>query len=523
MQVLNFQSPYRQGEAPYDIFKDRMAAITQIVEGIKGRILNKYNKSLMDTTIEGFYKALTPDQATEEINILNADPGEDIYPGGIEEMAGQFVDTFNMMGALAQRESVMGGQRSMAGIPPTTGMPGTPTSEVMIPKGSQAEILNYIMNMPEGQKMDFKPALKYMQENRPKMMGSLSPMEEWTFNQVLGQIEGQESPKEKLSKDLALAEQYSDYFAEKPETKSWNAFLGEANQFIQNNPGYEITGTNPQTGSVTISKKDVEPEINWKEINKQIKEYGLQLTGMNVNPVTKNVSYSFGAGGTMTWEETIEKANKFMQDNPDYEITSTNPQTGSVTISKKGEKGGEKLKDLTSADINTRQKLFYEGADGWGAITPEDYAEASDIWGEKPNKPEHLDVLEKALQYCLDLDNKIISTDEDNKKTEEFFKAYEWVYPYYKDALKGQSPKYLPPEEITKVGGWKGAFTGGGVVKGDYYGSALVADQQGKPKDEKGYIVGETYRDEEGILWKYLGNDKWEEVEEKPGEKARKR
>ena len=134
--------------------------------------------------------------------------------------------------------------------------------------------------------------------------------------------------------------------------------------------------------------------------------------------------------------------------------------------------------------------------------------------------PAHLTILEKALQDCLGTDNKIINRDKDNKITDEWFKIYEWIYPYYKDALKGASPKYLPPEEIKKVGAIEGAFTGGGVVKGDY-GSALAGE--GKPKDEKGYIVGETYRDEEGILWKYIGNDEWERIEEKPGEKSRKR
>jgi len=346
MQVLNFQSPYRQGESPYDIFKDRMAAITQIIQGIKGRILNKYNKGLMDTTIEGFYKALTPEQATEEINILNAEPGEEIYPGGIEEMAGKFVDTFNMMGALAQRESVMGGQRSMGGIPPTMGTPGTPTSEVMIPKGSQAEILNYIMNMPEGQKMDFKPALKYMQENRPKMMGSFSPMEEWVMNQALGQIEGQESQKEKLSEDLKLAKQYSDYFEEPTEGRP-----GKYPYTEQEVKDYELWKK---------SQEAPETQIDFDKLNEFIEANDMKLSGVNVNPGTGNLSYSFAAKSTdKTWGEFIGEANQFIQDNPDYEVTSTNPKTGSVTIEKKGKEDGG-LKAPTYSTAESIEKGFME-------------------------------------------------------------------------------------------------------------------------------------------------------------------
>jgi len=526
MRVLQFPSQYREGEAPYDIFKDRMAAIGSIVEGIKGIIENKYNKGLIDTTIDQLEKARSEQQVTDMIDLLNAEPGEEIYPGGIakiEEMAGQFVDTFNIMGKITQgglSTNAMGRMAQMdgglpSGIPPT-GTP--PTSETMIPKGDKAQLLNAIQNIPEGQ-MDFAPILNYMKEHRPKMMGSFSPMEEWVMNQALGQ----ESPKEKLSKDLALAKSYSDYFAEPTGEKSWEQTLEEANELVKNNPGYEVTSMNPKTGSITISKKEVKPEIKWEEVNERIKEYGLKLTGMNVNPNTGSVSYSFSSGETMTWEETLVKANEFMQDNPDYEVTSTNPKTGSVTISKKGEAGEDKLKDLTGTDINTFNKMFYGDENDWGAITPEEYEEAVASWGSmKKNKPapEHISILEKALQDCLGTDNKIISRDEKNKSTDEWFKIYEWIYPYYKDALKGESPKYLPPEEIKKVGAIEGALTGGGVAKGDY-GSALAGE--GKPKDEKGYIVGETYRDEEGVLWKYLGNDKWEEVEEKTEKKSGKR
>jgi len=52
-------------------------------------------------------------------------------------------------------------------------------------------------------------------------MGSFSPMEQWVFNQTLGQIEGQPSQKEKLSGDMALAQQYSDY-TESPITSEWD-------------------------------------------------------------------------------------------------------------------------------------------------------------------------------------------------------------------------------------------------------------------------------------------------------------
>jgi len=44
---------------------------------------------------------------------------------------------------------------------------------------------------------------------------------------------------------------------------------------------------------------------------------------------------------------------------------------------------------------------------------------------------------------------------------------YKFFYKYYKDALKGKPPKYLPPEAIEKVGFFK-----------NKYGSALADDYE---------------------------------------------
>ena len=502
MQMLNFPSPYRQGEAPYDIFKDRMSAITTIVQGIKGRILNKYNKGLMDSVMGQLNKSLTPDQATEEINLLNADPGEEIYPGGIEEIAGQFVDTFNIMGKLAQgglSTNAMGKMSqmmpsSMAGTPTT----GTSTSEVMLPKGSNEEIFNAMQNMPDNQ-MDFKPMLKYMEEHRPGFMGDLSSTETWVMNQAMGQIS---DPKEKLGESLDLAKKYKELF-EEPEKKR---ITNEVEMFLETPDQWK------QMQDIKASYKDetrtaweikVDTLLDWRDkgvINDAELRQGI---GIGITP-EKKTDWEKKLDILLQLDPSSDELKQFLN----ARVTPEKP---------------DELKDLTGSDINTFNKMFYGDDDSWGAITPDEYAEAKDSW-ERTNKdkpvPEHLSILEKALQDCLNTDNTIISRGEKNKVTDEWFKIYEWIYPYYKDALKGQSPQYLPPEEIKKVGGIEGAFTGGDVQKGDY-GSALVGE--GKEKDEKGYIVGQTYRDEEGILWKYLGNDKWEEVEEQTKKKSGKR
>ncbi|MCK4321152.1 hypothetical protein KAX08_01380, partial [candidate division WOR-3 bacterium] len=158
------------------------------------------------------------------------------------------------------------------------------------------------------------------------------PMEQFALSQAMGQIE---DPQEELVKGIKTASLLESYLEEPTKEKSWEETLAEANEFIKNNPDYEISAMNPKTGSLSITKKSVKPKIDWEKVSEQVEKFGLKLTGMNVNPTTGNVSYSFGGTG-ITWEETLAKANQFMKDNPDYEVTSTNPKTGSVTIEKKG-------------------------------------------------------------------------------------------------------------------------------------------------------------------------------------------
>jgi len=320
MKMLNFPSPYRSGESPYEIFSDRMAAVTQIVQGIKGRILNKYNKGVMDTIIGQLEKALTADQQTETINILNAEPDESIYgdQDKLMETAGKLVDTFNIAGnLLAKKESTMSPTPSMRGIPATTGMP--PTSEVMIPKGSREEIFNAVMAMPEGL-MDLQPIFDYMKEHRPGLMGSMSSTEQWVMDQAMGQIS---DPKEELGKNLDLANKISDFYKEPTEKRAGKYPYSEAEV-----KDYELWKK---------SQEAPETQIDFDKLNEFIEANDMRLSGVNVNPGTGNLSYSFAAKSTdKTWGEFIGEANEFIKLNPDYEVTSTNPKTGSVTIEKKG-------------------------------------------------------------------------------------------------------------------------------------------------------------------------------------------
>jgi len=314
------------------LFKDRISAINSIVGAVKDKIANNYWNKLNEATISELGKKITKDQEAEKINIFKSDPPDEIYPQNLEEVSGQFVD-------------YTAGKLIGAALPAIAHKYGTTPNEVMIPTIDKQKLLDYAMS---GGQMDFENILKVMKE-RPSFLGEYSDLEKTALSGAMGRdVMGE------LDTGIKRASNILDYFAEPKKEKTWEQTLTEANEFIKNNPDYEISAMNPKTGSLSITKKTVKPEINWDELSEQVEKFGLKLTGMNVNPATGNVSYSF-AGQGITWEETLGKANQFMKDNPDYEVTSTNPKTGSVTIEKKGKGTTDKV---TPTEINLVEKQF---------------------------------------------------------------------------------------------------------------------------------------------------------------------
>jgi len=323
MQFFAPRNTYAQGERPYDVYKDRVSAINSIITAVKDKIANNYWNKLNEVTISELGKKITKDQEASKLNLYGSEPPDNIYPQNLEEVSGQFVDY--TVGKMLGKEIMMGRL--------------SPSQEVMMPTMDKQKLLDYAMS---GGQMDWTNILKTM-EKRPSFLGEYSDLEKTAISGAMGRdVMGE------LDTGIKRASNILDYLEPKKE-KTWEQTLTEANEFIKNNPDYEISAMNPKTGSLSITKKTVKPEINWEKLSEQVEKFGLKLTGMNVNPATGNVSYSF-AGQGITWEETLGKANQFIKDNPDYEVTSTNPKTGSVTIGKKGEGTETKTPSIYEAE-----------------------------------------------------------------------------------------------------------------------------------------------------------------------------
>ena len=364
MQVLNFGSSYAPGQTPYEIFSNRMAAITSIVTGIKGIIANKYINNQLKMIADNILNEVNEQKSIELTNLINEEPPEGIYPAKLEDTISQFYDfVTHPKKPMAQQQATTGLPAPTSGLPSmgvpqgipqaTTGLPavggGAPTTEAMIPKTDISQLYNAIKSMPSGQ-VNWANLLKTMTEKKPYFMGSTGP-EEFVMNQMLGQTT---DPRAKLEGDINLAKLVQETFY--PEAKAGETF--DPAQFLKDNPNMMITGYNSNTGGYSFGKKE-EPEskLDMEDLNEQIAKYGLNVTGMNVNPTTGNVSYTLGKEG-MSFEEKVNKGIDFVRENPGYEISSLNPGTENVSITKIKPEGAETATKTTTAEANFAEKQF---------------------------------------------------------------------------------------------------------------------------------------------------------------------
>ena len=336
MNVLNFQSPYKQGERPYDIFKDRMAAVSSLADGIKQMISNKYINKQNSALADGISSAISEQQSNELINMIESPPPEEINPPQLEETVGAFVDKY-VMGSMTQKEQQMGlnaplntsilpqvPQQGSQQVSQQNTLPNAPTTgETMLPKSNVQQLYNTIKEMPTNE-ISWDNIYKEMTAGKkPYFMGE-TESEKFVMGQMINQVK---DPRNKLESDVNLTTLVNE--ALYPETAKRQGKYPYTEQEVKDYEMFKQTLEPP------------EEQIDFDKLNEFIEANNMKLSGVNVNPKTGNLSYSFGSKGTdKSWGEVIGQANEFISLNPGYEITSTNPNTGSVSISKIGAPSG---------------------------------------------------------------------------------------------------------------------------------------------------------------------------------------
>lgn len=195
MKILSPGSAYAPGQSPYDIFKDRMTAISSIATGIKNIIANKYINKQNAMIAENIQNEIDKQKAIDLSSLILGPPPEEIYPDNLEDTVGQFVDMFTMKGREGM-PSPMGGLPAAGAVPTVES-----TTEEMIPKTDMYQLYNVIKDIPTGQ-ITWDNIYKKMTEKKPWFMGTTGP-EEFVLNQMAGQVG---DPRAKAVSDIKLAE-----------------------------------------------------------------------------------------------------------------------------------------------------------------------------------------------------------------------------------------------------------------------------------------------------------------------------
>ena len=238
MQALSFNSPYKQGETPYQIFQNRMNAVGTIVDGVKNIIANKYINNQLNQIADGILNQVDENKANDLINLINEPPPDNIYPSGLEDTIGQFVD--KSMSKMMQKEQMMGNlpdlpdlnQPNQAGLPQVGTQPAS--SETMIPKGDMFQLYNAVKSMPSGQ-MNWANLFKTMTAKKPYFMGTTGA-EEFVMNQMQTQIK---DPKERLEGDVNLAKLIQETFYPEQIAKDKSEWEKKYDALMETNPTTE--------------------------------------------------------------------------------------------------------------------------------------------------------------------------------------------------------------------------------------------------------------------------------------------
>lgn len=482
MKIISPGSAYAPGQTPYDIFKDRMTAISSIAAGIKNMIANKYINNQMTMIADNILNKVDEAKSTELIDLITGKPPEEIYPDNLEDTVGAFIDKF-AMGPMMQKETMMGNLPALTGPAPAPG-------ETMIPKPNINQLFSAISSMPSGD-VNWANLFKTMTEKKPWFMGPTGP-EGIVMEKMMGQIPDK---KAELEADIELAKLVQETFYPKPEKPTdWDKRL---ELFLQTDPTVDevkkFIGAYIAPDRISDFDKrfaifmQTDPTV--PEMKKFLGGYIAGTTPVDIESIFANIppgfelsSYNISTTGAPSFSfRPIDKTTPWEFDTWDEAVAfrDTHPQEGFVAkIETHGEgfdltwyKGGteDELKPITPSDIKSFTNMFF-GDESPGVVTPEDYKRVKDLverTGKNFPIPEYIEIAETNLKRCLDEEGVIAKYTEGPDEGKPAIELYKYFYKYYKDALKGEAPKYLPPELIERTGLLK---------KG--YGSALVEDYE---------------------------------------------
>ena len=462
------------------IFEKLNPFVDKLVGAYKQKKQNEYDNEWISAALADIDQANSKQQT--DSFLLKKDPPEDYID--VEGMTKFANDSINILNWKEQ-------------VSPTTtpSIEGQTQQKELLPDVKEFnELYKFVSELPTG-KVDWTNTREVFKKrlDSGRAMGAQA-------QNFLNMIIGQSMPTDqraKFEQDYDLASKMKKELY--PETEE-EGVVFDPNQFLKDNPNMEISGYNSNTGGFTFGKKEAEeskPGIDLEKLNKFLSDNNMKLKGVNANPSTGNISYTFGtdepkttADPKPTWEGNLRKAEEFINGNPGFEITGTNPDSGSVTISKKGENTPESGKSRPNMD----KYLF-----GDTGIINDDIK--GNIEGGYPLSEEEIELVVKNHNL-----RKHTLTEEELTEVELIF-----------DQI-GIDPNETKTPEVVLPGGPqskpKGAITKFGEnIKSNTLGLLDLIkggkDKEGEVKvDSYGYTLDEI-REVNGKKYQYKGNDEW--------------
>ncbi len=465
------------GPGTKSIFEKMNPFVEKIVGIYNQSQQNKWDNEWMSSAITDIENA-SNNQTTDLMSRINP-PDDYIDTEGVK----QFADS--AMSMLMKKEVMTGGLTPTAAT--TTEKPQT---EIVPDKMEFNDLYKFVSELPTG-KVDWTNTLGVFKK-RLEGKRAIGSAAQSFLNQILGQSMPTDQ-RAKFEDDFKFSKEIQDVLYPESEQEATGEVF-DPNQFLGANPGMEVTGYNSNTGGYSFGKKQEgkdTPELDLDKLNKFLSDNNMKLKSVSANPTTGNLSYSFGIDepktpidAKPTWEGNLSKANEFVKTNPDFEITGTNPDSGSVTVSKIST---STTTDKTRANVD---KILF----GSTGIIPK-FVQAMDIDIEGKIDPENEELIRKNFKL-----KEPSLTDDELEATLTYFKQIDFD-PYYEEII-GDTDDTDDTDEVVKTNAlgdlWKKITTPSGEIPA----------YQSKDKDAYGYVLDEV-RAINGKKYQYKGNDQW--------------
>jgi hypothetical protein len=482
LQVLQMPN-YNSGWSQLSMFA------TKLVDAYKESQLKKWDNEWMTAAMTDI------DNAKKQDDLLdNIEP-----PSGYIDTEGATKFANDAMGMLQKKEIMTGGLTPTATPQPTE----QPTEKQLLPDVKEYnDLFKYVSELPTGQ-VDWNKSLDVFKQ-RLESGRALGSQAQQFLNMILGQ--GTTDKRAEFEKNIDITNKA--WGAMQPQQKQE---VFDPNQFLQGNPDMEVTGYNSNTGGYSFGKKkETETQLDTDALNTFMKDNGLQVKGVTVNEKNeRSISLEPIGNGELGLQEMLQVIT--VLEKQGYNASYSKNGLSVSVPEPKANTTETKKKTPTYEEVKTINKDLLDPNNDYDTIINRAGVE-DDLTDPKLGIVTKGDRAKKIYDFALTGDDKtlgikdadVIDKNGNVKNIQEYtglYNEYEKGAKEYYEATGKLLPKdYLSLEEAGTHGATLLDWNGGQnpVLNTENIEWSFL------PK------IGETRVDDKGVIWKYMGGDKWQ-------------